>query len=206
MNCWEFCLVGHESSAIDFASRNVAAADVGSARIAAGRDVVPPLFSSGPSLVQLRSRSWDCDRRYRPEWRFGPGEWLRQLRSVAENGLIGQLHTEGNTMLRAIERHLPRIRVKGGERPGHVAAIGRTNLAQVSSEKLTGIEAGHQIDDGSACRGQRSRPDAHRQGVGAVRKRHTSDQTTASNLSPLMEAPMHLPGKGPRSTMEPLQR
>ena len=39
-----------------------------------------------------------------------------------------------------------------------------------------------------------------------VRKRETSDQTAASNFSPLIEAPMHLPANGPRWAMEPLQR
>ena len=41
---------------------------------------------------------------------------------------------------------------------------------------------------------------------GLVRKRDTSDQTAASNFSPLIEAPMHLPANGPRWAMEPLQR
>ena len=39
---------------------------------------------------------------------------------------------------------------------------------------------------------------------GLARKRETSDQTAASNLSPLIEAPMHLPWSGPRWAMEPL--
>ena len=41
---------------------------------------------------------------------------------------------------------------------------------------------------------------------GLVRKRETSDQTTSSKCSPLMEAPTHLPENGPRWAMEPLQR
>ena len=39
---------------------------------------------------------------------------------------------------------------------------------------------------------------------GSERKRETSDQTAASNVSPLMDAPMHLPWRGPRWAMEPL--
>ena len=42
---------------------------------------------------------------------------------------------------------------------------------------------------------------------GSIRKRDTSDQTgVLQDVSPLMEAPMHLPENGPRWAMEPLQR
>ena len=42
--------------------------------------------------------------------------------------------------------------------------------------------------------------------LGSERKRETSDHTVFSRSTPLMEAPMHLPWRGPRSAMEPLQR